>query len=119
MPTKSAHDVESARGLAVLVIDDEQNIRTTLSIYLESIGCHVASASTPKQALAALAEERYDLAFLDLRLGAANGLDLLPDLLAESPALSIVILTAYATVNTAVEAVKRGAIDYLAKPFTA
>ena len=53
-----------------------------------------------------------------MRLGTSSGLVLLPELLAESPNLSIVILTAYATVDTAVEAVKKGAVDYLSKPFT-
>ena len=56
--------------------------------------------------------------FLDLRLRETSGLDLLPKLLAESPGLGIVVLTAYATIETAVEALKRGAIDYLPKPFT-
>jgi NtrC-family two-component system response regulator AlgB len=102
----------------VLVVDDERNIRTTLGVCLEGIGCEVRGVATPDAALAALAERPYDVAFLDLRLGDASGLDLLPRLLAECPSLSVVVITAYATVETAVEAVRRGAADYLAKPFS-
>jgi NtrC-family two-component system response regulator AlgB len=102
----------------VLVIDDEKNIRRTLALCLEGLGCAVTEAATAAAALEALAREPHDLAFLDLRLGTANGLDLLPRLLAERPGLDVVIITAYATFDTAVEAIRRGARDYLPKPFT-
>jgi len=105
-------------ALRVLVVDDEKNIRVTLAVCLEAMGCTVAQAATSGAALDALAAHPFDLAFVDLRLGAESGLDLLPRLLAERPGLSIVIVTAYAGVETAVEAVKRGATDYLPKPFT-
>jgi NtrC-family two-component system response regulator AlgB len=102
----------------VLVIDDERNIRATLAMCLESMGCKVAQASSRTAALAALNTEPFDLAFLDLRLGQESGLDVLSDLLAERPGLEVVVITAYATFDTAVEAVRRGARDYLPKPFT-
>ena len=102
----------------VLVVDDEKNIRRTLAVCLEGLGCSVTEAGTPAAALEALARAPHDLAFLDLRLGADNGLDLLPRLLAERPGLEVVIITAYATFDTAVEAIRRGARDYLPKPFT-
>ncbi len=102
----------------VLVIDDEKNIRVTLATCLESIRCQVTAVASPDAALAALARQSFDLAFLDLRLGQENGLDLIPKLLAEAPDLMIVVITAYATVDTAVDAIKRGAKDYLPKPFT-
>ena len=104
--------------LRVLVIDDDKNIRVTLGVCLEGMGCEVRSVASADAALAAVAERPFDLAFLDLRLGTASGLDLVPRLLAETPGLAIVLVTAYATVDTAVEAVKRGAADYLPKPFT-
>jgi NtrC-family two-component system response regulator AlgB len=104
--------------LRVLIIDDEKNIRATLTVCLESMGCEVRSAASPDEALAAVGQRPFDLVFLDLRLRETSGLDLLPKLLAESPGLGIVVLTAYATIETAVEALKRGAIDYLPKPFT-
>jgi two-component system, NtrC family, response regulator AlgB len=104
--------------LRVLVIDDEKNIRTTLGLCLEQFGCEVTGVGSAESALYALTQQPYDLAFLDLRLGGASGLDLMPKCLAESPNLMIVVMTAYATIDSAVEAIKRGAIDYLPKPFT-
>src|SRR5947209_9352417 len=104
--------------LRVLVIDDEKNIRATLSMCLEGIGCQVTAVPSGQAALAALGRQPFDLAFLDLRLGERNGLELLSQLLAESPHLAVVVITAYATFDTAVEAIKRGAKDYLPKPFT-
>lgn len=104
--------------LSVLVIDDEKNIRTTLSLCLEGVGCQVAAVVSADAAVAALGRQAFDLAFLDLRLGEIDGLDVLPRLLAERPELTIVVITAYATIDTAVEAIKRGASDYLPKPFT-
>jgi len=108
----------SVEGTTVLVVDDERNIRATLGVCLEEMGCRVTAVETAQAALVAAARERFELAFVDLRLGDANGLDLVPRLLAERPDLSIVVITAYATFDTAVEAVKRGAQSYLPKPFT-
>jgi len=105
-------------GLRVLVVDDEKNIRATLGMCLEQIGCGVESAGSGAAALAALERGRFDVAFLDLRLADESGLDLIAKLLAASPELAIVVVTAYATVETAVEAMRRGAQDYLQKPFT-
>src|SRR5207244_905533 len=109
---------KEASGPSVLVIDDEKNIRATLGVCLESIGCRVTSVSTAEAALAAAERDAFDLAFLDVRLGAESGLDLVPRLLAMRLELSIVVITAFATIDTAVEAIRRGAIDYLPKPFT-
>jgi NtrC-family two-component system response regulator AlgB len=106
------------QGMRVLVVDDEQNIRTTLTMTLESAGARVSSARNSEEALAILRRNPLDLVFLDLRLGEENGLELLPRILAERPELSVVVITAYATFDTAVEAVKLGAQDYLPKPFT-
>jgi two-component system, NtrC family, response regulator AlgB len=108
---------ESAAKLRVLIIDDEKNIRATLGLCLEQIACEVSAAASAESALSTLARQPFDLAFVDLRLGDANGLDLIPRLLAESPNLMIVVMTAYATLDSAVEAIKRGASDYLPKPF--
>jgi two-component system, NtrC family, response regulator AlgB len=64
------------------------------------------------------ARRSFDLAFIDLRLGTGNGLDLIPALLATSPWIKIIVITAYASIDTAVEAMRRGATDYIPKPFT-
>ena len=102
----------------VLVVDDEKNIRTTLTMCLEGIGCTVVAASSTEAALAAADRTPFDLAFLDLRLGPEDGMALLPRLLSSRPRLAVIVVTAYATIDTAVQAMKLGAVDYLAKPFT-
>jgi NtrC-family two-component system response regulator AlgB len=106
-----------AHKLRVLIIDDEKNIRATMSLCLEQMGCAVTAVSTPEAASAALRQQPYDLAFLDLRLGESHGLDLIPTLLTMNAGLQIIVITAYATIDTAVDAIKRGAVDYLPKPF--
>ncbi len=105
-------------ALRILIIDDEKNIRTTLAVCLEGMGCQVEAAASSGAALEAISRLSFDMAFLDLRLGTESGLDLIPRLLAENPSLAIVVITAYATFETAVEAIKRGAKDYVPKPFT-
>ncbi len=104
--------------LNVLIVDDEKNIRHTLRVCIEASGGSVSEASSAEAALEVMGRTTSDLAFLDLKLGTQNGLDLIPRLLAENPNLAIVVITAYATIETAVEAIRRGAWDYLPKPFT-
>lgn len=118
MDNVSSLETPRVSSLRVLVIDDEKNIRVTLSAYLEGMGCQVTGVATAEAALSALESQTFDLAFLDLRLKETSGLELLPKLLALSPHLPIVMITAYATIETAVAAIRRGARDYLPKPFT-
>jgi NtrC-family two-component system response regulator AlgB len=108
----------NATPLRVLVVDDEKNIRVTLAAFLEGMGCRVLAVATAGAALSALESQSFDLAFLDLRLKEMSGLELLPKFLSINPRLPVVMVTAYATIETAVEAIKRGARDYLAKPFS-
>jgi two-component system, NtrC family, response regulator AlgB len=103
---------------SLLIVDDEASLRRTLRTALESMGHRVAEAATSAAALDAVRNQRLDAAFLDLRLGTEQGLDLLPELLKAAPGLHVVIVTAYASLNSAVEAMRRGAFDYLPKPFT-
>ncbi|HMG23940.1 MAG TPA: sigma 54-interacting transcriptional regulator, partial [Kofleriaceae bacterium] len=105
------------RSTRVLIVDDERNIRATLTVCLEAFGCEVTGVATAEAALAALERAPHDVCFLDLKLGDASGMDLLPQLLALRPELAVIVITAYATFDTAVEAIKRGALDYLPKPF--
>lgn len=104
--------------LRILLVDDERTIRVTLGACLRSGGHEVVDVGTAAEALAAVAKVAFDLVFLDMRLGAENGLDLIPRISIENPWAKIVVITAYATVDSAVEAMKRGASDYLPKPFT-
>ncbi len=105
-------------GPNVLIIDDEKNIRMTLSMCLENIGCTIKAVKNENEAVSALSKSQYDLVFLDLKLESASGLDILPRLLEKQPNQFVVMITAYATFDSAVEATKRGAWDFLPKPFT-
>jgi len=105
-------------SLQVLIVDDELNIRKTLAIGLESEGHKVVAVSNVQDALAEASRQSFDLAFVDLRLGTDDGLELIPSLLATAPWLKVIVITAYASIDTAVEAMRRGATDYIPKPFT-
>lgn len=105
-------------SLHVLVVDDEANIRKTLSFCLEAEGHRVISVSNFQDAVAEASRRSFDVAFVDLRLGTASGLDLITRLKVITPWLKIIIITAYASIDTAVEAMRRGATDYIPKPFT-
>ena len=104
--------------MRILIIDDEESIRSTLSVMLQGLGHDVVEAGNGQTALKEVDKAQFDLAFLDLRLGDENGLDLLPDLLRGNTNLDVVVFTAHASIETAVEAMRRGATDYLAKPYT-
>lgn len=110
--------MSTAEPSNLLVIDDEPSLRRTMRTALESMGHQVSEASSGAQSLEALRRQRFDLAFLDLRLGTEKGMDLLPQLLQAAAHLHVVIVTAYAAFDSAVEAMRRGAFDYLPKPFT-
>jgi two-component system, NtrC family, response regulator AlgB len=111
-------EAQTAIPLNILVVDDEVNIRKTLSICLETEGHKVVAVSNFQDALTEASRRSFELAFVDLRLGMQDGLDLIPALLAASPWMKIIVITAYASIDTAVEAMRRGATDYLPKPFT-
>ena len=115
---KGADSSSVAGGLRILIVDDEKNIRATLAVCVEGLGAEALAVGTGDAALAAIGRQPYDLAFVDLALGTESGLDLLPKLLGEEASLAIVLITAYGTIETAVEAMRRGAWDYLPKPFT-
>jgi NtrC-family two-component system response regulator AlgB len=102
----------------LLLVDDEVSLRRTLRTTLESMGHTVAEAATSEQAREQIHRAAFDLAFLDLRLGREQGLDLLPRLRQDAPDMGVVVVTAFASVDSAVEAMRRGAFDYLPKPFT-
>ena len=104
--------------MRVLLVDDEPSIRKTTSLAVETMGHEVVGVANGARALKAVEETSFDVCFLDLRLGAEDGLEVLGKLLAASPALAVVMFTAYANIATAVEAMRRGAFDFIPKPFT-
>jgi NtrC-family two-component system response regulator AlgB len=102
----------------ILIVDDEKNIRLTLSTALEAMKHEVASATNGALALHALKADAFDVVLLDLRLGSESGLELVEEILRISPRIAVILVTAYASLETAVEAMRRGAFDYLPKPCT-
>jgi NtrC-family two-component system response regulator AlgB len=104
--------------MRLLIIDDEANIRKTTAVALEGMGHETAAAENSAAALKQLENAHFDVAFLDLKLNTESGLELLPKLLKSSPHLDVVVFTAYASIENAVEAIRTGAVDYIPKPFT-
>jgi two-component system, NtrC family, response regulator AlgB len=104
--------------MRVLIVDDEAPIRKITRIAVETADCTVVEAANGVRALRAIEEEAFDAVFLDLRIGGDDGLEVLAKLLKLQPALPIVMFTAYANIATAVEAMRRGAFDFIPKPFT-
>jgi NtrC-family two-component system response regulator AlgB len=102
----------------ILIVDDEASLRRTLRTTLETLNHRVSEAPSRTRALDLLRQQSFDLAFLDLRLAQEQGLELLPEMRRLDARLDVVVITAYATIETAVEAMRRGAFDYLPKPFT-
>jgi two-component system nitrogen regulation response regulator GlnG len=101
----------------VLVADDEASIRFVLRETLESAGHEVTEAATGDAALQALSGQPFDVAFFDIRMPGPSGLELLEQVRALGSDVAMVIITAQSTFENAVEAMKRGALDYLVKPF--
>ena len=100
----------------ILLIDDEQNILRTFRYCLEDAGHRVATATDAPQAEQLVQRDVYDLCFLDLRLGDSSGLDLLPKLHQYAPWMKVVIVTAHSSIDSALDAMRAGAADYLVKP---
>ncbi|HFO0136621.1 TPA: sigma-54-dependent response regulator transcription factor AlgB [Pseudomonas aeruginosa] len=100
----------------ILLVDDESAILCTFRYCLEDEGYSVATASSAPQAEALLQRQVFDLCFLDLRLGEDNGLDVLAQMRVQAPWMRVVIVTAHSAVDTAVDAMQAGAVDYLVKP---
>src|SRR5882724_3452364 len=101
----------------ILVVDDERNIRNNLTMVLESAGYKVDASRDGEDALTKSKERHYDIALVDIQMPKMAGLELLRYLRTLRPNLTVVILTAYGTVGSAVEAMKLGPVDFLEKPF--
>jgi len=102
----------------VLLVDDEPNVLKTLTICLGAMGLNVTACKGPLEALDVIRERSaFDLAFLDLKMYPIDGIELMLQIQQINPDITVVIITAHGTVDTAVEAIKKGAFDYLQKPF--
>ncbi len=103
---------------AILVVDDEKNIRLTLSQSLEPLGLPVQTAVNGEEALQKLGEGLFGLVFLDLKMPGIEGMDVLRRIKDDWPRVRVIIITAHGTIESAVEAMKLGAADFVQKPFS-
>ncbi len=101
-----------------LVVDDDAGVRQSLRLCLEASGARVLGVATGGQRSRRWTAGHFDVVFLDLWLGADAGLDFLPEMLARQPDPGVIVITAFASIESAVDAIKRGAVDYVPKPFT-
>ena len=100
----------------VLIVDDEKNIRFSLSKALEKLEVPVETAASGEEALGKLTQADYDLMLLDLRMPGMDGMEVLRQVSQQLPELKVIIITAYGSLDLAVEAMRLGAVDFLQKP---
>ena len=107
----------SSSALRLLIVDDDEQLRQTLERRFKRQGLAVTAADCGEEALAKAAHNRWDVALLDLHMPGMNGIELMDKLKDLQPELEALLLTAQGSIETAIEAMKRGAYDYLTKPF--
>jgi len=100
----------------ILIIDDEASLRRTLARILQQAGFEVTTAASGQESLAFLSQQAFDLVYLDIRMPDMNGLEVLKKIHSNFPELPVILFTAQPDMNSAVEALRYGAIDYLMKP---
>ena len=103
-------------GGRILIIDDEATLRQTLARILQRAGFEATTVSTGQEGLAIVGEQVFDLVYLDIRMPDMNGLDVLKTIHSQFPELPVILFTAQPDLHSAVEALRRGAVDYLMKP---
>jgi two-component system NtrC family response regulator len=108
---------EEMKTSTILLVDDDKNFLRVLTYQIERLGFQVAATSSPIEALARLEEGIGDLVITDLRMPEMDGLNLLDRIRQIRPALPVIVLTAHGTIDKAVDAIKKGAFDFLTKPF--
>ena len=102
----------------ILVVDDEKNIRLTISQSLEPLDLPIWTAASGEEALQKLRESPFGLVFLDMKMPGMDGMDVLRRIKEEWPKIRVIIITAHGTIESAVEAMKLGAVDFIQKPFS-
>ncbi|MCC7155457.1 MAG: sigma-54-dependent Fis family transcriptional regulator, partial [Bryobacterales bacterium] len=104
------------RPARILVVDDDESLRWVLKTQLEDMGYSVRAAEDGSQALAEIEKEPPALVLTDLRMPGLSGMDLLDKIRSEYPDLPVILMTAFGTIQSAVQAMRAGAYDYLTKP---
>ena len=107
--------MSSSRG-RILIVDDEDVVRESLAQWFAGDGYEVTPIASGKEALATVTTRDFDLALLDIKMPGMDGMELQGRLIEADPELTVIIMTGYASVETAVQALKRGAWDYITKP---
>jgi DNA-binding response OmpR family regulator len=103
---------------SILIVDDEKNIRLTMSQSLELLGIPVQTAANGEEALRKLHEDQFRLVFLDLKMPGMDGMEVLRRIKENWPNMRVIVITAHGTIESAVEAMKLGAVDFIRKPFS-
>ena len=103
----------------ILIVDDDHKVRATISKILKTKGYQIDEASSGKEAIEKALSNDFDIVLLDLMMPTVSGMDVLVELRKSKPKTKEIMMTGFATVNNAVEAIKRGASDYISKPFKA
>jgi two-component system response regulator GlrR len=101
----------------ILVVDDDPSILKVIRMRLEAQGYRVTTAADAQEAVKLVSNDIFDVALVDLKLNGKNGIELMEDLRQMNPEMPVIILTAYGTIKSAVDAMKKGAYSYLTKPF--
>ena len=102
---------------SILVVDDDKNLLELLKMRLESANYDVATALKEEDAIDTVKKQVFDLSIIDLQLTNGSGISLMEEFHLFYPDMPVIILTAYGSIETAVEAIKRGAFNYITKPF--
>ena len=114
----SSYPYQTQDSPRILIVDDEPSLRTMLKIMLKKEGCEIETSESAEEAIALLEEgRRYALVITDLKMKHKTGLDLLREVKKVDDACQVVLMTAFATAETALEAIREGAYDYMIKPF--
>ncbi|RRQ24281.1 sigma-54-dependent Fis family transcriptional regulator [Guyparkeria sp. SCN-R1] len=103
--------------MRVLIVDDQRSLRRSLGLLLENAGMEASQAVSGKEALAVLESGHHDVVITDLRMDGMSGTELLHEVRARHPEIPVILITAYGSIESAVEAMRGGAFDYLKKPF--
>ena len=101
----------------ILIVDDEMVMRESLAAWLQRDGHNVKTAESGEEALAKIEKTRFDILIMDIKMEGMSGLEVLRHVQDNDPDVSVVMITAYGSISTAIEAMKNGAFDYLLKPF--
>jgi len=110
--------VQNKLSCCILLVDDEANLRTVFSDVLKRAGYRVNTVEDGHEAVKEVEENTYNLALVDLRMPRMDGIEVLENIKKRKPELPVIIYTGYGSVTTAVEAMRKGASDYLNKPFS-